>query len=469
MNLLYNLPSTAINSDLAFWGNYAVAGNYNSIRVFDISDPANPNLLTDFPCFGPQNDVSVWEQSDGDLMIITSVDSVLTSSQCGAGLAPNPEDQSAWEGLRFFEFDTATNTMTQVGALYQDCGSHTHTQVPMPDRGVILVYNSSYSLRPGPSCGPTTGPQHGRDPLHGVIQVSRVPIDNPGAAQEIAEPRVTYPGDPDRKFDPQEHGLPGIFDDLRACHDIGVFLGATAPGSKAGDLGIAGGACAEQAQMWRINRDGLPETTRQLWIFDDNVDHNGITGEVNDPEIAVDFWHTATFSWDGRIVNFSDESFGSGCPTTTPAYNADTGRTFFLDINGNKLSHFQIPRTYDEAYCSTHQGNVVPTASRYLLVQAWYLGGADVVDFTDPANPREVAFWDFRPDGAAGSDNWSHYWYEGPQLANPAAGFVTYGQDGVRNVPANRGFEVFQVNLAGIRRVTLDHLNPQTQEAVLFP
>ena len=88
MGLQFGLPNTtgAVNSDMAFWGDRAFVGNYNGIRIFDISNPASPALLADFQCFGPQNDVSVWDRDgngDADLMI-TSVDRTLTGPQCGA-------------------------------------------------------------------------------------------------------------------------------------------------------------------------------------------------------------------------------------------------------------------------------------------------------------------------------------------------------------------------------------------------
>ena len=51
MNLMFGSPTGAINSDLAFWGDRAYAGNYNGFRIFDISDPDDPKLVTDFPCF----------------------------------------------------------------------------------------------------------------------------------------------------------------------------------------------------------------------------------------------------------------------------------------------------------------------------------------------------------------------------------------------------------------------------------
>jgi hypothetical protein len=53
-------PFTA-NSDLAFWGDYAYHGNYDGFRIVDISTPANPRLLNDYrECQGNQGDVLVW-------------------------------------------------------------------------------------------------------------------------------------------------------------------------------------------------------------------------------------------------------------------------------------------------------------------------------------------------------------------------------------------------------------------------
>lgn len=53
-------PFTA-NSDIAFWGNYAYQGNYDGFRIVDISSPDNPVEVLDYrDCFGNQGDVIVW-------------------------------------------------------------------------------------------------------------------------------------------------------------------------------------------------------------------------------------------------------------------------------------------------------------------------------------------------------------------------------------------------------------------------
>jgi hypothetical protein len=55
-----------INSDLAFQGRYAYSGNYRGFGVYDVSDPADPQLKATVNCVGGQGDVSV----QGDLLVM---------------------------------------------------------------------------------------------------------------------------------------------------------------------------------------------------------------------------------------------------------------------------------------------------------------------------------------------------------------------------------------------------------------
>jgi len=53
---------------------------------------------------------------------------------------------------------------------------------------------------------------------------------------------------------------------------------------------------------------------------------------------------------------------------------------------------------------------------RDIFVQAWYQGGVSVVDFTDSANPVEIAYFDRGPidaDDLVTGGYWSTYWYQG--------------------------------------------------------
>ena len=448
MSLRFNAATGIVNSDMAFWGRRGYVGNYSGFQIYDLSSPAHPRKLVDYICFGPQNDPIVWKNK----LLFMATDRTLEGPECGSEAVAD-DDPTGWEGVRIFDVSKPRSPRLIKG-VYTDCGAHTITLYPKSQEE-LLIYVSSYPLRPGPTCGPVRGPEAGNDPLHRKISVISVPVDAPRRARVIAEPRIRYPGDPDNKFDPAEHGLDPAFglNPLTACHDITVFK----------ELMLAAAACAEQAQLWRIRPNGIPRTADPIWVFDDNRDRDGPGGG----DVAVDFWHSATFSWDGKVVNFIDESFGFGCPPVTAIGpfdpnrepNSDTGRMFFIDTaTGRKLSHFMARNREPEdpiPYCSAHLG--LPVHSRRdLLVNAWYRGGVDVIDFSDPSDPREIAWYD-RVNG----DNWSAYWYEGPSL--PGDNTLTiYATDGVHDPITGAGFEVFRTRTR-VNEVPLHFLNPQTQ------
>ncbi len=465
----FNAANTHLtSSDIAFWGDLAYVGDYGGFRIFDVSRP-EPRLVSDARCYGPQGDPSVFDRDkDGDAdTLVLSVDSVLTGPQCGAGpAAKNAETgrypDGAWEGLRVFDVSNPA-APRQVAAVYQDCGSHTNTLLPAPKGRSVYVLNSSYPLGDGPTCGPL-GAEQGRKVNHGVVQVIEVPFRDPAAAREVKELPVVYPGDADGTYKPvSEHGIVAPLDDFLGCHDLSSFPGK----------GIVGAACGEQAQVWDIDkRTGLPDTARPRWAYD---------------QVNVDFWHSATFSWDGKVANFIDESFGDGCPTVTTKTGGtgtlqtfETGNMFFFDTQrGKLLSEYRNPRpTNDDlgagdrlTYCSSHLGIPVPAKDRYLLVNAYYRGGSAVIDFTNPARPREIAFADLK-----GTNTWSAYTY--PRRSGRKSSIPVYSNDGLsRNYaaagqPADYretayGFMRFQADIGRTELVGFDRLNPQLQERVI--
>ena len=455
------------SSDIAFWGDFAYVGDYGGFRVFDVSEP-EPVLVSDVRCYGPQGDPSVFDANgDGNAdTLVLSVDSVLAGPNCGDGpvsksATTGKYPDGAWEGLRIFDI-TNPAAPEQIATVYQDCGSHTNTLLPAPGGQSMYVLNSSYPLGEGPTCGPL-GAEQGRKINHGVVQVVEVPFSDPAAAFEKVELPVVYPGDADGTYRPvSEQGIAAPLDDFLGCHDLSAFPAK----------GIVGAACGEQAQVWNIDpATGLPDTANPRWHYD---------------QTNVDFWHSATFSWDGKYANFIDESFGDGCPTTTvkkgqggtELKSFETGNMFFFEAkSGRLLSEFRNPRpTNDDLgyekgqYCSSHLGIPVPARDRYLLVNAYYRGGSAVIDFSDPTKPKELAFGDME-----GTNTWSAYTY--PRTSGRRESIPVYSNDGLsRNYgtsaepdypEAAYGFMRFHADIGPTSLVGLGHLNPQLQEQVI--
>jgi hypothetical protein len=176
------------------------------------------------------------------------------------------------------------------------------------------------------------------------------------------------------------------------CHDITVFP----------DRGIAAGACSGNGIMFDISDPLNPQ----------RID------EVVDKGFA--YWHSATFNNDGTKVLFTDE-WGGGTRARCRAYDPLTwGANAIYDIVDNRLefrSYFKMPAPQvEQENCVAHNGSIVPVPGRDIFVQAWYQGGISVIDFTDSANPVEIAYFDRGPIDAEDlvfGGYWSAYWYQG--------------------------------------------------------
>jgi hypothetical protein len=104
-------------------------------------------------------------------------------------------------------------------------------------------------------------------------------------------------------------------------------------------------------------------------------------------------------------------------------------------------------------------GMAVMGIKRDLLVNAWYTGGVNVIDFTHPTRLKEIAFY----DPVRNSGSWSAYPYTGPMLQGK--GIPVYATDGVTNNALAQGMVVYRtvVEKPG-RPMLVDHLNPQTMD-----
>ncbi|MGH1563948.1 LVIVD repeat-containing protein [Mumia sp. DW29H23] len=418
MKLLANIPKNgafaeeaAFSTDLAFKGDYAYAGNYNGFTVYDLKKGDRPKQIAQVVCPGSQNDVSV----SGDLLVL-STDSSRSNDSCDNVAQPASVKES-WEGLKIFDISKPA-TPKYVASVETKCGSHTHTLAPSKNKKDLFVYVSSYSPNLAfPDC----------QPPHDLISVVKIPVNNPAAAAVVNEP-VVFPA-------PDGGNPPGGYSSATSgCHDI------TAYPSK----DIAAGACMGDGVIFDIKDRANPRVIEQ----------------VRDTTNFA-FWHSATFNNAGTKVVFTDELGGGGGPTCNPTVGPLKGADAIYDLTAdNELvfkSYFKIPRTQaNTENCVAHNGSLIPIKGKDIMVQAWYQGGISVWDFTDSANPKELAWFDRGPLSAERlilGGSWSAYYYNG----------YIYSSD------IQQGFDVFEVKdrrLAGAKGYKYHELNPQSQPEI---
>jgi hypothetical protein len=94
---------------------------------------------------------------------------------------------------------------------------------------------------------------------------------------------------------------------------------------------------------------------------------------------------------------------GAAAPgrAAAPPTRCNWGANAIYDIVDGKLvfrSYYKMPAPQTEQEnCVAHNGSLVPVPGRDIMVQAWYQGGISVFDFTDSANPVEIAYFDRGP------------------------------------------------------------------------
>ena len=407
-----NLPKpeavSNTNSDMAFTGDYVIGGNYDGFVIYDVSEPADPEIVSEVLCPGGQGDLSV----SGDLVYF-AVDYPNASDECGAPAVP-VTDPDGFEGVRVFDISDKANPQ-YVAAVRTDCGSHTLTLVPGDDEREY-VYVSSYApAEEFPNC----------QPPHDKISVIEVPLDDPASAALVNEP-VLFP-------DGGNHDQDGLLRPTEGCHDITAYP----------EKDLAAGACMGDGVLMDISDPVEPV----------------VTEVVQDENFA--FWHSATFTNDAGTVIFTDELGGGGAATCTEEIGPERGANAIYTLDGEGTdatldfeSYYKLERHQgDEQVCVAHNGSLIPVPGQNYFVQAWYQGGVSVIDFNDPKNPREIGHWDpddrIDPDIENGS-SWSAYYYNGH----------VYSSD------MRRGLDVLELTDPRLRpaeRVTYDEFNPQTQ------
>jgi len=453
------------NSDMAFQGKHLFQGNFYGVSIYDISRPSSATLLTTLVCPGGQGDVSVYKN-----LLFMSVEMPNGRLDCGTeGFPPEPPppagdekdkekgkkhriplaQKDRFRGVRIFDISDIKNPK-QVAAVQTCRGSHTHTLVVDPndkDNVYIYVSGTSFVRQPEELAG-CSGEKPDKDPNTALfrIEVIKVPVAAPQDARVVSSPRLfidARTGALNGLNNGGTHGKKGQEkpEDTDQCHDITVYSA----------IGLAAGACSGNGIVLDIKDPVHPKRL----------------DAVNDPNYS--YWHSASFSNDGSKVVFTDEwggGLGARCRPNDPnKWGADA----IFRLKDDKLTfanYYKLPAAQgDTENCVAHNGSLIPVPGRDIEVQAWYQGGVSIMDFTDPAQPFEIAYFDrgpIDPNVLVLGGDWSAYWYNG----------YIYGSE------IARGLDVFELTptkfltqneIDAAKAVRVTELNVQNQQKLEWP
>ncbi len=457
---------TFVNSDMAFRGSYVYQGNFAGFSIWDVSNTAHPVKVAVVSCITSQGDPSIY----GNLLFI-SAEGAGNRNDCGKGGVQNPADHMA--GVRIF--DVSDPKTPKLIKNVQTCkGSHTHTIVPSPtDKNIIYLYVSgSQGARPETEMAGCIAKDDPADTTNSMyrLDVIKVSLKNPEQASVVTGARIFTDMMPAPRRAGAAERRPRGADSATAaaaptppptgprnCHDVSAYPA----------MHLLAGACGSYGLLVDISN---PEKPVRL---DAAADTN------------FSLWHTAVFSNDGAKVVFTDEWGGGTSPNCQANNMMEMGGNTTLSIDRSKKfkqhAYFKIPTAQSaQENCVSHNGALVPVPGRDIMVQGWYQGGVDIIDFTDADKPFEIGFFDRGPVDApplidAGptggarapargtiGGSWGAYYYNGAIYSSEMA----RGLDVLELVPSAH---LSANEIAAAKLVVLDQFNPQSQPHITWP
>ena len=517
MRLVTNQPSppkfdSSTNSDLAFYKNYAIQGNYNGFQVWDISNPARPTIKAAYYCPASQSDVSVFRN-----LLFVSGEGTGGRLDCTGEGVNDSVSTARLRGIRIFDITDITNPkyLTNV----QTCrGSHTHTVVTSPsDPANVYIYVSGSAPVRSPTELPgcvRQAPDSNPNSSLFRIEVIRVPLAAPQQAAIVGGARFldSLSAAPQHGEAPQDIvEAKRVADSARAQGGIVVTLFgaervlpnrfrtmlldsiAKARGATAGSTPTAADtqALRDSGQvivdrMFNVNRRRTgPNECHDITVYPAIGLAGGACGgygillDIKDPahprrlaavsDSNFSYWHSATFNNDGTQILFTDEWGGGGAPKCRSFDKPEWGADALFTLNNGQMtfkSYYKLPAAQTQfENCVAHNGSLIPVPGRDIMAQSWYQGGVSVFDWTDAAHPKEIAFFDRGPSdstkmGPGGT--WSAYWYNGYLYSSE----IARGLDVLELQPSG----LLSANeLAAAKLVRLEYFNTQDQPKIVWP
>jgi hypothetical protein len=515
LRLINNTPPAekfvgSTNSDLSFYKNYVIQGNYNGFEVWDVSTPSHPTLKVANFCPASQSDVSVFRN-----LLFVSGEGTGGRLDCSAAGVHDSVSHERLRGIRIFDISDIANP--KYIANVQTCrGSHTHTVVIDPnDSANVYVYVSGSAPVRSPTELPgcvRQSPDSNPNSSLFRIEVIKVPLAAPQTAAIVSSPRIF-----DSLTAPPQHAemqqdiaeSKRVADSARAHGGFTVTLfgmervlgprfatpmldslvkarGGTGTPTGADSANLRTNVQGIIDKMFNLNRQRTgPNQCHDITVYPAiglaggacggygllldirDVAHPRRIGAVADSNFS--YWHSATFNNDGTKLLFSDEWGGGGQPKCRAFDKPEWGADAIFTVADGRMtfqSYYKMlaPQTANEN-CVAHNGSLIPIPGRDVMVQSWYQGGVSVFDWTDAAHPKEIAFFDRGPvDGTKPADGgtWSAYWYNGYIYSSEIA----------------RGLDVFELTPSGLissneieaaTLVHLDYFNTQDQPKITWP
>ncbi len=342
MEFLSSAETTAVDGLWLHDDKAYLSGPGAGLRIFDISDPANPIVLANQTAdVGNSRDVDIMVHPNGRTYAVLSsgaVDLVDVTDPTNPFLVSSP-------------------------------GSGSHNMAVVPNS--TIVYNSL-------SINTDLGVAHGT-PETGKIQIVDFADPEAPIVKEFFFPAVIQ----------TPMGVPKVVAST-TCHDITFHAGR--------QLGYCAGV--SDTQIWDIADPWNPKIIQVIDWPGINI-HHGV-------------WATL----DGNMLILGDEVAGVAAPVPGCGNEMPTSALWFIDVTNietptplgyYQVSHDAVGASAEEGrpiYCSTHFGTLVE--DRPMMVMGHYSAGTALIDFSDPANAREVALYT-----ATGTNTWEARYYKG--------------------------------------------------------
>src|SRR5690606_33586793 len=246
------------------------------------------------------------------------------------------------------------------------------------------------------------------------IEVIRVPIGNPEAAEIVNSPRIF-----EDLVAPPRHGMsPADLEEVERAREAGAYIveiegEPTVLPDRIVDqllgqlLELRGGPGAPTAADSAMLRERLPELEAQtaaaeaaegpragptqchditvypgIGLAGGACEGYGLLLDIEDPvdpkrmdavaDSNFSYWHSATFNNDGSKVLFTDEWGGGGQPKCRASDPMEWGANAIFTIDGGEMnfrSYYKLPAPQTSLEnCVAHNGSLIPIPGRDIMV-----------------------------------------------------------------------------------------------------